>query len=151
MKSIATYWDLLLSLYLATFSVELISYDTSLSIKWVSIQSRFRTFSITEASEGVCAQRVHSAHGTHIIGTKWGFFATIDNTCLCGPYYTPRVLHNLMFDANPQSWAEPIQMSRMTFQCHRRANRSNGNVALLLVLTGVCRSLRSAPSFGPQL
>ena len=48
------------------------------------------------------------------------------------------MLHNLMFHPNPRSRAEPIQMSRMTFQCHRRANQSNNIVALILVMTGAC-------------
>ena len=97
--------------------------------------------------------RAQHAQRAHITGIKWGFFATIGNILASVDHTTPPqcLLHNLMFDANPQSWAEPIQMSRMTFQCHRWANRSNGSVALLLVLTGVCRSLRSAPSFGPEL
>ena len=61
------------------------------------------------------------------------------------------MLHNLIFYPDPQSRAEPIQMTRMTFQCHRRANRLNDSVELLLVLTGVCRSLWSARSFGPLM
>ena len=43
------------------------------------------------------------------------------------------MLHNLMFQHNPRVRAEPIQMSQMTFQYHRRANRLSDSVALILV------------------
>ena len=92
---------------------------------------------------GVCAQRARSAgraRTAHIKGINWGFCFLLPLTILL-PLWTILYPNNLMFDANPQSWAEPIQMSSMTFQCHRRANRWNGSVALLLILTGLCRSL----------
>ena len=74
-------------------------------------------------------------------GEIWNFCYHWQYSCICETYYTPTMLHNLMFHPNPQPQAEPIQMSRMTFQCHRRASWSNDSVVLLLVLTGACRSL----------
>ena len=61
---------------------------------------------------------VHSARTARTARTlqgEIGYFCYHGQySCLCGPYHTPIMLHNLMFQPNLRSRAESIQMSRMT-------------------------------------